>query len=83
MARRTPEQKIAELQSKLARAKEQERKERTRRLIRAGVMFEPVARIVQKLPVEQQAEAMLQVLDAAGMAAEGIVEQMKKKNGGG
>lgn len=39
---KTPEQRIAHLEAQLARAKEEARKKRTRRLIQAGAAFEPV-----------------------------------------
>ncbi len=38
--RKTPEQLIADYSAKIARAKEQARKARTRRLIQAGAYFE-------------------------------------------
>lgn len=41
MTKKTPEQTIAALEAKLARAKEAARKVRTRRLIQVGAFFEP------------------------------------------
>jgi len=42
MAKKTPAQKIAALEAQLARAKDEARRLRTRRLIQAGAVFEPV-----------------------------------------
>lgn len=42
MARLTPAQKIAALEAQLAKAKDEARRLRTRRLIQAGAVFEPV-----------------------------------------
>lgn len=40
MTRKTPEQRIATLEAQLAKAKEQQRKARTRELIQLGAMVE-------------------------------------------
>lgn len=42
MARLTPAQKIAAREAQLAKAKDEARRLRTRRLIQAGAVFEPV-----------------------------------------
>ena len=47
---KTPEQRIADLEAQLARAKEQARKQRTRRLIQAGAFFEPFLSEWEALP---------------------------------
>lgn len=55
MPRKTPEQQIADLEAKLARAKEQQRKQRTRELIQLGAMLEPLREKLFALTPEQRA----------------------------
>jgi len=50
----TPRQRIAVLEAKLARAKADERKQRTRRLIEVGAMLEPLGERVAALTAEQR-----------------------------
>lgn len=47
---KTSEQKIADLEAKLARAKAEARRKRTRRLIQAGAFFEPFLSEWEALP---------------------------------
>jgi len=54
MTTRTPRQRIAVLEAKLARAKADERKQRTRRLIEVGAMLEPLGERVAALTAEQR-----------------------------
>jgi hypothetical protein len=53
MTIKTPSQRIALLEAKLARAKADERKQRTRRLIEVGAMLEPLGERVAALTAEQ------------------------------
>lgn len=62
MAKRTPEQTIAALEAKLARAKDKQRKERTRRLIQIGAMLEPLGEKVEALTPEQRAHFVRRAL---------------------
>lgn len=52
---RTPEQRIAALEAKLAKAKDDARKKRTRNLIEVGAMLEPLGDRVRALTTEQRA----------------------------
>jgi hypothetical protein len=54
MTTKTPSQRIALLEAKLARAKADERKQRTRRLIEVGAMLEPLGERVAALTAEQR-----------------------------
>lgn len=54
MTTKTPSQRIALLEAKLARAKADERKQRTRRLIEIGAMLEPLGERVAALTPEQR-----------------------------
>ena len=49
MSRKTPEQRIATLEAQLAKAKEQQRKARTRELIQLGAMLEQLGPKVREL----------------------------------
>lgn len=49
MSRKTPEQRIATLEAQLAKAKEQQRKARTRELIQLGAMVEKLGPALRSL----------------------------------
>jgi hypothetical protein len=59
---KTPSQRIALLEAKLARAKADERKQRTRRLIEVGAMLEPLGERVAALTAEQRKYFISRVL---------------------
>lgn len=54
MAKRTPEQRIATLEAQLAKAKEQQRKARTRELIQLGAMVEKLGPKLRTLTDQQR-----------------------------
>jgi hypothetical protein len=62
MTTKTPSQRIALLEAKLARAKADERKQRTRRLIEVGAMLEPLGERVAALTAEQRKYFISRVL---------------------
>jgi hypothetical protein len=63
MTTKTPSQRIALLEAKLARAKADERKQRTRRLIEGGAMLEnPLGERVAALTAEQRKYFISRVL---------------------
>jgi hypothetical protein len=59
---KTPSQRIACSKRKLARAKADERKQRTRRLIEVGAMLEPLGERVAALTAEQRKYFISRVL---------------------
>ena len=61
--RKTPDQVIADLTAKLARAKDAARKQRTRRLIQLGASFDGIAEDWQRLTDDQRATLVRQVTD--------------------
>lgn len=63
MARKTIEQRIATLEARLARAKEQARKARTRELIQLGAMLEPLREKLFALTPEQRAAVAKTIID--------------------
>jgi proline dehydrogenase len=55
---RTAQQKIAELEAKLARAKKQERAQRARKLIEIGAVFLKATARLDEIPAEQRKNAL-------------------------
>jgi hypothetical protein len=62
MTTKTPSQRIALLEAKLARAKADERKQRTRGLIEVGAMLKPLGERVAALTAEQRKYFISRVL---------------------
>lgn len=64
MARKTPEQRIASLEAQLAKAKEQQRKARTRELIQLGAMLEQLGPKVRELTDAERKLFIVRTLQA-------------------
>ncbi len=69
-SKKTPEQRINELQLQLARAKDNARRKRAHRLIIAGSIFEPVLNELEGLDKETRHKLASHIVDAVRKVAD-------------